>query len=70
MDAKKINLDPYPTLNNVCLVPKDTLKELIDYYKDNEYIKQQLKEVEEIKQGKRASRDIDDVISLLEKNGL
>ena len=69
MDAKKINLDTYPTLN-VCLVPKDTLKELIDYYKDNEYIKQQLKEVEEIKQGKRASRDIDDVISLLEKNGL
>jgi hypothetical protein len=67
MDAKKINLDTYPTLNNVCLVPKDTLKELIDYYKDNEYIKQQLKE---IKQGKRASRDIDDVISLLEKNGL
>ena len=53
MDAKKINLDTYPTLNNVCLVPKDTLKE-----------------VEEIKQGKRASRDIDDVISLLEKNGL
>lgn len=49
MDAKKINLDTYPTLNNVCLVPKDTLKELIDYYKDNEYIKQQLKEVEEIK---------------------
>lgn len=70
MDAKKINIDTYPTLNNVCLVPKDTLKELIDYYKDNEYIKQQLKEVEEIKQGKRASRDIDDVISLLEENGL
>ena len=70
MDAKKINLDTYSTLNNICLVHKDNLKELIDYYKDNEYIKQQLKEVEEIKQGKRASRDIDDVISLLEKNGL
>ena len=29
MDAKKINLDTYPTLNNVCLVPKDTLKNLL-----------------------------------------
>lgn len=70
MDAKKINIDIYPTLNNVCLVPKDILKELIDYYKDNEYIKQQLGEVEEIRQGKRPSKNIDDVISLLEKNGL
>lgn len=70
MDAKKINIDTYPTLNNVCLVPKDILKELIDYYKSNEYVKQQLEEVEEIKQGKRASKDIDEVINLLEKNGI
>lgn len=35
----KINIKDFPSLNDVCIVPKNILNELIDYYKSNEYIK-------------------------------
>ena len=36
---QKIDIKDFPSLNDVCIVPKNILNELIDYYKSNEYIK-------------------------------
>ena len=40
---KKIQLQNFPSLNDVCLVPKHILSKLIESYDDFEYIKNKWK---------------------------
>lgn len=48
----------------------DNRKETFDYEHTDWYIKRQLKEVEDIKSGRRGSSTIEEVIAILEKEGL
>lgn len=48
----------------------DNRKETFDHEHTDWYIKRQLKEVEDIKNGRRGSSTIEEVIAILEKEGL
>ena len=67
---QKIDIKDFPSLNDVCIVPKNILNELIDYYKSNEYIKNHVKEAEEIVLDKRKSYTHEEMIAILKKEGL
>lgn len=68
--SKKIDIKDFPSLNDVCIVPKSILNELIEYYKSNEYVKKHLKEADEIVFGEGKSYSHDEIISILEQEGL
>ena len=67
---KKIQLQNFPSLNDVCLVPKHILSKLIESYDDFEYIKKQMKEVEDIKSGTRKSYSFEEFEQMMEREGL
>lgn len=67
---QKIDIKDFPSLNDVCIVPKNILNELIDYYKSNEYIKKHVQEAEEIVLDKRKSYTHEEMIAILKKEGL
>lgn len=67
---QKIDIKDFPSLNDVCIVPKNILNELIDYYKSSEYIKKHVKEAEEIVLDKRKSYTHEEMIAILKKEGL
>lgn len=67
---QKIDIKDFPSLNDVCIAPKNILNELIDYYKSNEYIKKHVKEAEEIVLDKRKSYTHEEMIAILKKEGL
>lgn len=48
----------------------DNRKETFDHEHTDWYINRQLKEVEDIKSGRRGSSTIEEVIAILEKEGL
>lgn len=67
---KKIDIRDFPSLNDVCIVPKDILNDLINYYKSNEYIKKHIQQSNEIISGKKKSYTHEEIISMLRKEEL